>query len=76
MKFTRLDSTEMEYSTQDASPDSHNTYEYLDDLLDKTFIAHYFLERAGSIDVHEIKSSHNISSSSPSSSPSSLSLSL
>lgn len=44
MKFKVLDARD-----QDDVQSTHlsNTYQYLDDLLDKTFLADYFIERRG-----------------------------
>ena len=46
MKFIILD-THTHENTQRVRGSS-NTYQYLDDLLDKTFIADYFLDRSAS----------------------------
>ena len=74
MKFTRLDSTPIENltsqqsSTQSPYEYHQNHYQYLDDLLDKTFIADYFLDRTMNTPREgELKSNDSISSSSSSS---------
>ena len=43
MKFERLDSHT--HGNTQRVRGSSNTYQYLDDLLDKTFLTDYFLER-------------------------------
>lgn len=43
MKFTVLDARVDAHA--DADADAHAHYTYLDDLLDKTFLTDYFLDR-------------------------------
>lgn len=70
MKFARLDSIQMDHHD---GRDRATKYQYLDDLLDKTFVTDYFLDRSEKslgIDTATRKSRDNISSSSSSSSSS------
>ena len=55
MKFMLLDSLVVDSNQHDDDDDKHNKqqkdkYQYLDDLLDKTFLVDYFL-------VHDVTSS-------------------
>ena len=46
MKFTLLDIRRDNDNTPSARKHYTDTYQYLDDLLDKTFLTDYFLDRS------------------------------